>query len=405
MKYQLDTKQLILGIIFLLKSIPQVFFIMALPVILRIEGHSLVDIGLLQLTSLPFILKFLWAPYFDINSYQKNHYKKSLTLGGIFYILLIVSIAFFNIKTELSLIAIFIFITSIVVTFLEISITGLYIKLLQFSQRGLGASIKVTSGYLSAIIGEGVLLLFYDDLGWKYTILVMAIFLILGLFTLIFLKEPEYKEDEQIKKEKFPLKVIYTFFQKKGMKTWFFIVIIKAISAWSLIYMMKPMMVDQGVDTKLIASITGFFGVFVAASVAFLSSFAFIQNYILKRKKFLLFSMYLSAIGVFQVILLLTLEVNLYLLYYVVGFLHIATTLSAVISSTLMIDFSRKGSESTDYSLQMGAAYLGPTLVSGISGFIILQVEYIGFVIFLSSISILAIILTHKLFKQEWIQN
>lgn len=405
MNYQIDTKQLILGIIFLLKSIPQIFFLMAMPVILRIEGHSLIEIGLLQLAGLPFILKFLWAPYFDINSYQKNHYKKSLAIGGIVYILLIASIALFNIKTELSQIAVLIFITSIVVTFLDLSINGLYIKLLQFNERGLGSSIKVTSGYLSAIIGEGVLLLFYDDLGWKYTVLVMVGFLILGLFTLVFLKEPEYKEDTQIKREKFPLKVIYTFFQKQGMKTWFFIIIVKSLSAWSLIYMIKPMMVDQGVDTKLIASITGFFGVFVAASVAFLSSFAFIQNYILKRKKFLLFSLYLSSIGVFQAILLLTLEVNLYLLYYVVGFLHIATTLSAVISSTLMIDFSRKGSESTDYSLQMGTAYLGPTLVSGISGFIILQVEYIGFVIFLSIISILAILLTHKLFKQEWIQK
>jgi len=55
-------KHLILALLCMAKTIPQVFFMMALPVILRIEGYSLKVIGLLQLAGVPFLLKFLWAP-------------------------------------------------------------------------------------------------------------------------------------------------------------------------------------------------------------------------------------------------------------------------------------------------------------------------------------------------------
>ena len=56
MRERFEKKYVILALLFMAKTIPQIFFIMALPVILRIEGYSLKTIGLLQLAGVPFLL-------------------------------------------------------------------------------------------------------------------------------------------------------------------------------------------------------------------------------------------------------------------------------------------------------------------------------------------------------------
>ena len=75
MRAILDRRHIILGLLFMAKSIPLVFFTMGLPVILRLEGLPLETIGFLQLTGLPYLLKFLWAPLLDRNGRQAGHYK------------------------------------------------------------------------------------------------------------------------------------------------------------------------------------------------------------------------------------------------------------------------------------------------------------------------------------------
>ena len=41
--------QIILAIVYCFKAAPLVFFLLAMPIVLRLEGYSLIDVGLLQL--------------------------------------------------------------------------------------------------------------------------------------------------------------------------------------------------------------------------------------------------------------------------------------------------------------------------------------------------------------------
>ena len=58
-------KFLLLTALYMAQGLPFGFFIQALPVLLRAEGLSLPAIGLTSLLSLPWALKFLWAPLID----------------------------------------------------------------------------------------------------------------------------------------------------------------------------------------------------------------------------------------------------------------------------------------------------------------------------------------------------
>src|SRR5688572_33330109 len=51
--------------LYLAQGLPYGFFTLALPVFLREAGYSLVAISALSWLSLPWALKFLWAPYLD----------------------------------------------------------------------------------------------------------------------------------------------------------------------------------------------------------------------------------------------------------------------------------------------------------------------------------------------------
>src|SRR5574343_320394 len=55
----------LLSSLYAAQGLPFGFFTLALPVLMREAGWSLTAIGLLQLLALPWLLKFLWAPWVD----------------------------------------------------------------------------------------------------------------------------------------------------------------------------------------------------------------------------------------------------------------------------------------------------------------------------------------------------
>ncbi|HUS32855.1 MAG TPA: hypothetical protein VMZ53_30345, partial [Kofleriaceae bacterium] len=55
----------VLGTLYFAQGLPFGFFVQAIPVILRQGGVSLSKIGFTSLLTLPWALKFLWAPYLD----------------------------------------------------------------------------------------------------------------------------------------------------------------------------------------------------------------------------------------------------------------------------------------------------------------------------------------------------
>ena len=84
----------VIGALYAAQFIPLFFAIMALPIILRTEGHSATTIGLVQIAGLPYVFKFLWAPLIDKYRPGNDRYKSWILLLSILHIGFVILLAF-----------------------------------------------------------------------------------------------------------------------------------------------------------------------------------------------------------------------------------------------------------------------------------------------------------------------
>ncbi len=89
--------------LYVAQSIPMSFFTTVVPVIMRQQHYSLEAIGLMQLVKLPWIIKFLWAPYVDRTGSSTRGYRKWIFYSEGFYALSIASVALAGLRNILSL--------------------------------------------------------------------------------------------------------------------------------------------------------------------------------------------------------------------------------------------------------------------------------------------------------------
>lgn len=403
MKHRLEKQHLILALLFMAKTIPQVFFLMALPVILRMEGYSLKVISLFQLAGAPYLLKFLWAPFLDIKSLEKNHYKQWTLWSGMVYGLLIICMAFLNIREQFQAIVYLVMVVAFVASTQDIAISALYIKLLNYEQRGIGSSSKVFALNLATIAGSGFFLILYNHTGWRAAMLTMGAIILLALVSLCFLEEN--KQYDRVPRHKIPWSSLLTFFRGSGMVRWFILITVNSISVSAIFFMVKPFLVDRGVDPDTIAFLVGFYGMSIAAVVAMASGNRVIQTYMLHRRKAYIGCAIINAVAV-AIFIPVSLQKDLFcLLYIAVALLNTAITLSSVVSSTLVMDFSRKGLESIDYSLQMTGIHIGGLAMAAASGFIVERTGYPSFFALQAFIGVALVVLTCFLFRGEWIPS
>ncbi len=177
---------LLLVALYVAQGLPFGFFTLALPVLLRDAGWSLTAIGFLQFLSLPWGIKFLWAPLLDqygtrrawLLAFQLSAVAAALLLsqmtlapGGI---VLFVAVFGFN----------------LIAASQDVVTDGLSVRMLSAKERGLANAIQVGAYRLGMILGGGLLLWLFARTGWQTMFLVMAALLTITVLPVIPLQEP-----------------------------------------------------------------------------------------------------------------------------------------------------------------------------------------------------------------------
>ncbi|MBP5971614.1 AmpG family muropeptide MFS transporter [Brasilonema sp. CT11] len=156
------------------------------------ENVNLGTIGWFSLVSLPYSLKFLWSPLLDRYKLPILGRRRGWLIAT--QIALIVAIALMASQqpgTALQLLAI----NAVVIVFLsatqDIAADAYRTDVLEPLEVGAGAGLFV-SGYRLAIIVAGALaLILADHLPWKSVYLLMALFMVIGIFGTMLAPEPE----------------------------------------------------------------------------------------------------------------------------------------------------------------------------------------------------------------------
>ena len=245
----------VVGILYAVQFIPLFFMIMALPIILRQEGHSATTIGLVQIAAIPYVFKFLWAPLIDKYKLGRDRYKSWIVVLSALHVVTLGIVAFVDPSGPLIPLFIGLIIATTAVSTQDVAVDALAISLMRPSERTIGATFQNAGAYAGAIVGGFGFLYLYGIIGWTAAVLIQTVIFAVPLVILAFINEPQRLRGAPPVTFRNALR----FFQQPKMGRWLAILGTMRMPILATMLPMRLMMVDQGMSTEEIAVWFGLF--------------------------------------------------------------------------------------------------------------------------------------------------
>lgn len=375
----------LLSALYFSQGLPFGFFTQALPVFLRQQNLSLMTIGLTSLLSIPWALKFLWAPYVDkYGSGRADHrhrwilplqYAAALTMFGV---------AWLDPSAQLPLILAAVLLANLLAATQDIATDGLAVDTLEPHERGLGNGIQVAGYRVGMIVGGGVLLITYATLGWRGTFLTLSALLMLATAPILFTRprtghtikvqlEPSVASKARPWDE---LKLIPEFFSQPGMWAWACVLAAYKLGDAMASGMLRPWLVDLGQETVQIGWMLGAAG-FSAGLLGALVGGAAVGR--LGRRRALLGFGLLQAAGIAGYAWAAWRgEPSGDTLYIVTMIEHFTGGMATAALFTCMMDRCRPQASATDYTIMASIVVMTTGMGQAISGALATWMGYAG---------------------------
>lgn len=243
------------------QGLPGGFLAVALPVMIRESGGSFTLVGFSTLLSLPWLLKFLWAPLADryfIPSFGRR--KTWIIPAQIGMILITLALALHVDERELLLIAILFLVLNLFAATQDIGVDGLAVDILEKIQLGAGNAAQISGFKLGNLFGGGVLLALAGVIGWRGDFLIMATCITLAMIFLLFTREQQlYIPDPARDKEPGQMADLGDAFKALGLGFWLFLFYAKFAESLGGA-LVKPVLVDLGFSREQIGLMDGVIG-------------------------------------------------------------------------------------------------------------------------------------------------
>ncbi|MFP4060564.1 MAG: MFS transporter [Bacteroidales bacterium] len=385
--------------LYIAQSIPMSFFSTVLPVIMRVENYSLQSIGLIQLMKIPWILKFLWAPLVDKKGETITHYKRWIFGSELFYAAVILSIGFFDFKTDFPTVIGLMLLAFAFSATQDIASDAFAIRILKKKERSMGNSMQSSGSFLGTLFGSGVLLVAYQYAGWQIVHTLLALFVILALLPLIFYREEHVRTATSIP---VTFKDIGRFFKIPGILKRIILLVLYYSGIIGILAMLKPFLVDQGYSVAKIGFMAGIYGTGAGAASAFLAGF------ILKKAGNLKGLFIFSGLGIIAsayFVMLTYVPFSDILAYAGITLLWSAYGMASVVIYTISMNIVRDGREGTDYTIQIVLTHLSSLIIAVSSGKIADLLGYRGLFSIELVLGILAFTLIPFLYKDPELKN
>ncbi len=177
-----------IGFLVILQATLAQFVVHGVPLFLREAGHSATVIGLIYLVSLPYVMRFLWAPLIDrYGSARLGHFRSWIVAGLAIACCALTVASFLDPALALPALLATIFFLMIGVATQITATGGLMVEGLAEADRPKGAAILAASaGFAGLLLGAGVLF-WMADLGWSMTIAGVTAIAAIGLVAVFFL--------------------------------------------------------------------------------------------------------------------------------------------------------------------------------------------------------------------------
>ncbi|WP_062114882.1 RhtX/FptX family siderophore transporter [Aureimonas sp. AU40] len=182
----------VLGGLYLAQGVPTYLLLVALPPLMREGGASRTAIGLFSLLMIPLILKFAWAPLVDRFSLVASlgHRRGWIVPTQVLVSTGIAAMAFVSPSDVGAIFAIATAITLLSST-QDIATDGYAARMLTARTRPVGNAIQAGAVALGVILGGTLALILFGYLGWRVTLLTVAVLSLLPLLVTPWMGEEE----------------------------------------------------------------------------------------------------------------------------------------------------------------------------------------------------------------------
>jgi len=324
------------------------FFIEAFIGILRQNGVPLENIGPIYMLGLFWVFRFLWAPFIDKISFKNmGHYRIWVIIFQFLMVLSISSISILHISEHLNAIILLAIFFCFFSASQNIALDAFAYKIAFKKQRVIVNSLKIGGGLMGMILGGGVGLILYANIGWHFTMFIIAILTTIPLIQILLFGEPKHKDQDFIQKVDY--KQYLTFWNTKKKKIWFVLLFLYPATVSAAFGMTTPILVDLGWELQKV----GFTVYIVGYSIGFFASFItkfLVQKF--SKKIVLVFAAFGQIVGILMLLLLFEYHTKDYLVMFVVGLIFLFYTPSQVLINTLMMDLSSSKSPASQFAIQ-----------------------------------------------------
>lgn len=257
---KLNKKLLLISFLYFAEGFPFGIIEQTLPIYLRVHGMSLAWLGFLSLLSLPYALKFIWAPAVDfIGSRRKWIISTQFLLSALMLALLVWDPA----NPEVLL---WVCVTSLAIMSAtqDIAIDAYSIEMLKTSEMGVANGFRQAAYRLAMIVSGGVFVAMGGWLGWNVAFIAAAI--VLAGCALVSLGLPAVevaRSTFSVSSLRAPFKDLFA--RRKVIQVILFILFYK-LGDLAMGPIVRPFWLDRGLSTAEIGLITGTLGVVAAIS-------------------------------------------------------------------------------------------------------------------------------------------
>lgn len=426
----LNPRILSIGILGFSSGIPLLLTAATLGLWLKELGLSLTSIGLFALTGLPYVLKFLWAPFLDhlkipfLTAYLGRR-RAYMVLTQVLLILCIGILSILPPLGHLGMTAIICFGISFLNALQEITILAYQVESLKgIGQKAYGpAEATGVFGYrMGMLVSSAGVLYLSSCCGWTFSYLVMTLGIGLGLLITLLSSEPEITNDSELppmtKRElafinhsifkKFPRvgDAIYKsaivpfkdFMKKPQWRIALVFMLTYRMNDYFGSTMSKLMYLDLGFSLVEIANVTKVYGMITTILGGFIGGW--LLNRVDLHKSLILCGIF-HCFGTFMYVVQVWGGYNLELLYLTIGIEHATRGMAIIALFTYQMTLVNVRYSATQLALLTSFTALGRVIFTSCSGIIADQLSWNSYFVLTTLASFPGIALGYVLWKQN----
>lgn len=359
-------------VLYLVQSVPTAFIKTGFQSFL-VDIHFDIHLvsSLMGLMLLPWVLKFLWAPWVDrrISASIRNN-KRFILLFQLLGAVALLSIAYLDPAHQVRSIIWLLLLFSTISATQDIAIDAMAVRLFTRQEHGRANSIQMGGYYAGEILGGAIIIIVLHYWGWKASFYAFTLFYLIPFIPVLLSKSSEGDRKKYVPSH-VTFSSIKEFFRAPGTGLWIWLLIFytgSGVLSRTLFPSMLKNIDPEYYNPARIGQVVGIYG-YLSAFIGAVSGGFIVERMGAERSLFT-FGVF-KVLGIVFLVLVLNFAPGVIPVYSAICINDLFAGLGSVSLYTIIMDRCRMNSPGTDFTLQASINSIGILIFVVLSGILV----------------------------------